>query len=482
MKKLLGSFFLSPLLWGGLATFGFYAAIHRGLITDPLILRYTAGHPVENITVAMFLVGMTSLLFKYIRLLRQRRTLALGSVFAPMKPEREETDRASDYLAAIEKAREFRGNSIHLNRLRRAMVFLQSTGRADELDTELRALAEDDALDAERDYGMVRMFIWAIPILGFLGTVVGITMALGNLDLTELETSSRELAVGLNVAFDTTALALSLVFFLYFSLFFVQRVEGKLFERIDRLVDSELKGRFVRSPSPQEQEEFRTVRRMLKSVADSFDRMLQTQIERWNEAVTRVEQQSDEVMRKGADKINQTLRDSLHDSVAQHARTMIAGEEKLLSDTLTPYIRGLKENGEKLVSLQEQITEEGKLFRDILRATGEVTMLEERLNQNLRSLSEANCFSETVHSLAATIHLLNAKLGGNYAALGESRPVPAAERSDVYDVAQERFEERNVLAGDLDDDLNDESNESDSYRLPGRRSFTGRKVKRGKTA
>lgn len=480
MKKLIGAILLSPVLWGGLATFGFYAALRRGLIADPLVLRYAAGHPVEYITVAMFLIGMTSLLFKYIRLLRQRRTLALGPVFPPMKPEREETDRAEDYLETIEKAREFRGNSIHLNRLRKAMVFLKSTGRADELDPELRALADDDALEAERDYGMVRMFIWAIPILGFLGTVVGITMALGNLDLTELETSSRQLASGLNIAFDTTALALSLVFFLYFSLFFVQRVEGKLFARIDRLVDAELKGRFVRSPSQQEQEEFRTVRRMLKSVADSFDRMLQAQIERWNEAVQHIERQSGDVLRQGAEQIHQTLRESLQDSVAQHARTMIAGEEKLLSDTLTPYIRGLKENGERLSNLQERIAEEGKLFRDILQATGEVTMLEDRLNQNLRALSEANCFSETVNSLAATIHLLNSKFGGSYVFGENGRVASAAERAAAaYDVGKIMNRTSSDERQEADDEPTDDE---ETFRLPGRRSSLNRKNKRGKTA
>ena len=76
------------------------------------------------------------------------------------------------YLETLKKAVSVRGESLHISRLRRALRFLQSGGRVDDLDQELRSLADDDVIAAEADYGMVKMFIWAIPILGFLGTVI----------------------------------------------------------------------------------------------------------------------------------------------------------------------------------------------------------------------------------------------------------------------------------------------------------------------
>ena len=411
MKRLIKGFFTSALLWGGLATAGFYTAVARGLITDPLVLRYTAGHPVEYIIVGMFLIGMVALLFKYLGVLHQQRAMSLGPVFPPIRKKREKCGRADEYLETINRAEQVRGKSLHLDRLRRALLFLKSSRRVEELDTELRLLAEDDEAASERGYGMVRMFIWAIPILGFLGTVVGITMALGNLDLTELESSSQNLASGLNVAFDTTALALTLVFFLYFSLFFVQRVEGRLFARVTRLVDSEMRGRFARIPSENEQNNTRAVRHMLKTLCGAFDKMVQAQIQRWEDALAKAERQTSELVRQGGEQIRQVLQDSFKESVGQHARMISGAEEKLLSETLTPYIRALKESAEKISSLQDRFAEEGALFRDILSATGKISMLEDRLNENLHALSQAGCFSETVSSLAAVIPLLYSRLG-----------------------------------------------------------------------
>jgi hypothetical protein len=47
----------------------------------------------------------------------------------------------------------------------------------------------------------------------------------------------------------------------------------------------------------------------------------------------------------------------------------------------------------------------------VLAATGEVTKLEQSLNQNLRGLAGAKNFEDTVMSLSAAIHLLNTRLG-----------------------------------------------------------------------
>ena len=45
------------------------------------------------------------------------------------------------------------------------------------------------------------------------------------------------------------------------------------------------------------------------------------------------------------------------------------------------------------------------------RFTDQVAKLQETLNQNLRTLAGAKNFEQTVMSLAAVIHLLNARLG-----------------------------------------------------------------------
>lgn len=60
---------------------------------------------------------------------------------------------------------------------------------------------------------------------------------------------------------------------------------------------------------------------------------------------------------------------------------------------------------------QEEMVRQAELMAQVVKATGEVLGLEQALNENLRALSGAKNFEDTVMSLSAAIHLLNARLG-----------------------------------------------------------------------
>ena len=237
MKRLFINLSSSSVLWGLALTFGFYYAISQGFVQNETIKRYTTGHPVEYVTIAMFLIGLCDLAFKLLKTRRERRALRRGALFPPKKHEKEPLANVPSYLDAVVKARDVRGESSYLSRLADALDFLRFGGAPDELDHELRRLADDAYDRRDADYGMARAFIWAIPILGFLGTVLGITVALGSLDLTQLDATSEKLADGLKVAFDTTALSLSLVFVLFFLQFF-SRKQDALAEKIERQTEA----------------------------------------------------------------------------------------------------------------------------------------------------------------------------------------------------------------------------------------------------
>ncbi len=61
-------------------------------------------------------------------------------------------------------------------------------------------------------YSLVRYIIWVIPALGFIGTVIGISLALAYAGAVDLQDPNllAELTKQLAVAFDTTLLALVL--------------------------------------------------------------------------------------------------------------------------------------------------------------------------------------------------------------------------------------------------------------------------------
>jgi biopolymer transport protein ExbB/TolQ len=88
--------------------------------------------------------------------------------------------------------------------------------RAHELVRHQTDLDSDTAASA---YRTVKLFIWAMPILGFIGTVLGISLAVGgfsdflttSVSIDEIDSVTAELgevASGLSFAFDTTLLGL----------------------------------------------------------------------------------------------------------------------------------------------------------------------------------------------------------------------------------------------------------------------------------
>ena len=120
-----------------------------------------------------------------------------------------------------------------VRRLRDALDFVRRKGSADDLDQHLRHLEELESIQVNGSYSMIRIIIWAIPILGLLGTVIGITIAVANLNPQTLEESMTKVTHGLGVAFDHTATALALTMILMFVKSAVERVEDSLWARGD---------------------------------------------------------------------------------------------------------------------------------------------------------------------------------------------------------------------------------------------------------
>ena len=50
--------------------------------------------------------------------------------------------------------------------------------------TILRNQADYDEEQIASSYGLVNSFLWAIPVLGFIGTVIGLRAAIGALGIT----------------------------------------------------------------------------------------------------------------------------------------------------------------------------------------------------------------------------------------------------------------------------------------------------------
>jgi len=375
-----------PLLWGLGVCVNFYLLLFGGAIHSPLLWRYFAGHPVEFIETAFFFVGMAMLVIRLANILQQQsslRIVSLGSV-----PASDQTLEHSDrLLTQLSELPRHLQQSYFVKRLRHAIQFVQRKRSAQDLDNYLRHLEELDAAQLYSGYATLRIIIWAIPILGFLGTVIGITVAIANLSPTALEQSLGEVTQGLGVAFDTTAQALALTMVLMFAKSLVERAEDRLLLAVDARTSEELVGRFQQTAAaddPQVQQ----IRRMSQQLLRSVETLTVRQAELWKQSIDETHQQWADVNIATAQIVKNSLSKAIQENLERHAR--ILGQNALqhadrLNALTANHVDRLEHGAQQTVTrLREGLEKLAELLVEALHRHGEV------LTQSERELAEAN--------------------------------------------------------------------------------------------
>ena len=386
-NNIVSALFRSPILWGGLATAVFYALIRKGLIAGEFVERYFASHPVEYVATAMFLVALAALAIKLVELSTQ--TAALGKFNCDREPDGQHTvEDCEPLLQQLAQAPPRLQDGYLIRRLREVLEYVWRKGDADSLDEELRHLADVDAYRSHDSYALVRIIIWAIPILGFLGTVIGITLAVAKLSPQQIETSITEVTAGLGVAFDTTALSLGLSMVLMFAMYLTSRIETRLVADVDAKVSAEMVGRFEHFGGNDGGGQLALLRRMTDRVVQSSEQLVAGQAELWKSTIDEAHQRWQSLSGEAAEQLQRTFCNSL-DSALNNAL-----------DRHTAAISGQ----------QEQLIRQGEILLKVVEATGQIRQLETALNENLSALAGSNDFSKTVLSLSAAINLLTARL------------------------------------------------------------------------
>ena len=100
------------------------------------------------------------------------------------------------------------------------------------LDAQIETVRDDE----QASYGILEYLSPGVSSLGFLGTVLGISQAIGKFDRAGTPEGLKEITSSLYVAFDTTFFALLLGIFLGYYNNLVQDEEQRLFARLKRYV------------------------------------------------------------------------------------------------------------------------------------------------------------------------------------------------------------------------------------------------------
>lgn len=194
----------------------FYAALGgTSLARTPFGLIFLDRGPTQYAVVVLFFWSLAILLFKYSKLGLQRQALDVRVL--PDEPgfviSRATVEQV---LHRIHEITDSPRNFLVLNRVEVALSNLRNLGAVGDVDDILRSQASQDESHMETSYALLQGFVWAIPVLGFIGTVLGLSQAIGSFtavlgtgqDVTAITGALGKVTAGLATAFDTTLVAL----------------------------------------------------------------------------------------------------------------------------------------------------------------------------------------------------------------------------------------------------------------------------------
>lgn len=387
----------------------------RGPFDDAI--RHYVKNKVERVEVILFCCALVTLGVKLLRSFGERA--AFRRPILPLWDGRAcEITAAAPLLSALDKLPAGLRGTYLVGRIEAVLSFLVSRGSADELDDQLRTLSDNDAMMMEGSYALTRLITWAIPILGFLGTVLGITESISGVTPDKLEHSLSTVTDGLAFAFDTTALGLALTMITMFCSFIVERVEQSIIEEVDRFVDRQLAHRFERGP--REAGEFAAlVRQSTQVLIRAMDELVKKQADVWARAFSETARSRAEAEAGQQQRLGAALETALARTLEAHSQRLAAMENQSVGrsaemlerlNALVKFTRdAAKEQQTAVEQLAERMSAKLQALGYVRAETQELAKIEQSLAQNLALLSSTGDFREALHSLTAAIHLLTAR-------------------------------------------------------------------------
>lgn len=197
-------------------TAGFYGVLLLLLPPSRFVALFTERGAVQVFIVLGFCWAVLVLLVKHTKIRRQLAALDYTEL-VPADPEFVlSPGTVASVLGRLRSVCADPEHFILFNRIELALSNLRNMGRIGDVDEVLRSKADNDADVVESSYTVVRGLVWALPVLGFIGTVQGLSVALGSFgdvlvessDFATIKPALRSVTGGLSTAFDTTFVAL----------------------------------------------------------------------------------------------------------------------------------------------------------------------------------------------------------------------------------------------------------------------------------
>jgi biopolymer transport protein ExbB/TolQ len=191
--------------------------------------------PEQESVIILALWGLSLAVMTAVRVTRHRRQLEKGLLRVPAGFRILPTD-VREYARKIEDLPGNERDLIPARTIRRALKRFGETANVQDAATTVHDYCESEASRLDAELALIRFSVWAIPAIGFVGTVRGIGNALAGAQAA-LRGDTGPVTGGLGIAFNSTFVALILSILLMYVVHELQLRQERLVLDVELYVD-----------------------------------------------------------------------------------------------------------------------------------------------------------------------------------------------------------------------------------------------------
>lgn len=199
---------------------------------------------IQGVTYFFFVFGIVDVLFLLGKISDEEK--AFSQHFLPEKEnwvlDAEDANKIKLKIQQIEHTQKFLLTDLIIKACTKYRLSKSSAEVISLVDAQIRIYNEE----YESEQSFISYAAWAVPSVGFIGTVLGIAASLGYANEASTPEGLEKVTNMLGVAFDTTLVALVLSIFLMWGIHYLRKRQDALFARLNSYIIENLINRFYK--------------------------------------------------------------------------------------------------------------------------------------------------------------------------------------------------------------------------------------------
>ncbi|QDS95359.1 hypothetical protein FF011L_41530 [Roseimaritima multifibrata] len=329
--------------------------------------------PVPFPTTLLMFWAVAILILKWLNLKKQSDAMLLDVL--PTEISAEITvDSIDRFIENINQLPGATSDTFLVNRVTRGIEHFRVRKSAAETVTMMESQAAIDANNMAGSYTILKVFIWSLPILGFIGTVMGVSAAVASLasslsdggSMDAMKSALQDVFGGLGTAFDTTLLALIMSMLVKIPASALQKSEEDLLTSVDEYCNENLLRRLNDSRDQPKDNgidgddaETSTFRKAIEQALSSHH----VEMEQWLTKLDKIGTHLTDQVSDGWDRVNKRIEDQQKKHVTLLQKQQLDQQARLqaqldqMANAADKIQHSLDSLAQQTITLQSQVNE-----------------------------------------------------------------------------------------------------------------------------